>query len=86
MGITGSQNHGVVWVRRDLESIQLAACHRWSLQGTVLLLALFDVSRNDLDDGIEVSQRVPDDAKLSGEMDTLEGRAALKEELDRLQV
>ncbi|GAB0189355.1 hypothetical protein GRJ2_001400800 [Grus japonensis] len=43
-------------------------------------------SASDLDDGIKCTlMTFPDDTKLSGEVDTSEGRATLQEDLDRLE-
>ncbi|PKU43587.1 reverse hypothetical protein [Limosa lapponica baueri] len=44
---------------------------------------LFNAIISDLDDGIKCTSA--DDTKLSGEVDTLEGRATLQEDLDRLE-
>ncbi|KAK4823664.1 hypothetical protein QYF61_005016 [Mycteria americana] len=47
---------------------------------------LFNMFRSDLDDGIKRTlMKFANDTKLSGEVDTLEGRATLKEDLDRLE-
>ncbi|GAB0209540.1 mitochondrial enolase superfamily member 1 [Grus japonensis] len=47
---------------------------------------LFNVFISDLHDGIKCTlMKFVDDTKLSGEADTLEGRATLKEDLDRLE-
>ncbi|PKU45559.1 rna-directed dna polymerase from mobile element jockey- hypothetical protein [Limosa lapponica baueri] len=44
------------------------------------------VDESDLDDGIEcILMKFVDDIKLSGEMDTWEGRATLQEDLGRLE-
>lgn len=46
---------------------------------------LFNIYRNDLYDGIESTvTKFADDAKLGGEVDTLEGRAILQRDLDGL--
>ncbi|PKU49303.1 rna-directed dna polymerase from mobile element jockey-like [Limosa lapponica baueri] len=40
----------------------------------------------DLDDGIKCTlMKLANDTKLSGEMDTLEGRDSLQEDLDRVE-
>ncbi|PKU37934.1 rna-directed dna polymerase from mobile element jockey-like [Limosa lapponica baueri] len=55
------------------------------LQRLVLGPTLFNIFKSDLDDGIKHTLTNADDTKLSGEMDTLEGRATLQEDLDRLE-
>ncbi|GAB0209187.1 mitochondrial enolase superfamily member 1 [Grus japonensis] len=55
-------------------------------QGSILDPVLFNVFISDLHDGIKCTlMKFVDDTKLSGEADTLEGRATLKEDLDRLE-
>ncbi|GAB0203078.1 mitochondrial enolase superfamily member 1 [Grus japonensis] len=47
---------------------------------------LFSSFKSDLDDGIKgTPMKFAGDTKLSGEVDTLEGRPTLKEDLDRLE-
>ncbi|KAK4807417.1 hypothetical protein QYF61_001180 [Mycteria americana] len=52
-------------------------------QGSILSPTLFDIFINDLDDGIKCTlMKFADDTKVSGEVDTSEGRATLQEDLE----
>ncbi|KAJ7422024.1 hypothetical protein BTVI_15669 [Pitangus sulphuratus] len=65
---------------------EMATSDEWGPQGSILVSMLFSIFISDLHDGIKSTLTKSDDeTKLSGQVDTLEKRTILNEDLDRLE-
>ncbi|PKU49363.1 hypothetical protein llap_402 [Limosa lapponica baueri] len=70
-----------------IQLMQTQTHHQWKEElGSVLSPTLFNIFISDLDHRIKCTlMKFGDETKLSGEVDTWEGRATLQEDLDRLE-
>ncbi|KAJ7426227.1 rna-directed dna polymerase from mobile element jockey-like [Willisornis vidua] len=76
--VTGHRQHGFMRGKSSLSNL-ISFKHKGSILGPVLFM-------NDLDAGLEgIQSKFADDTKLGAAIDSLEGREALKRDLDKLE-